>query len=287
MRIEWYSVVHHGTNCEEGCNIEFKTFFGVMKNRISDGYDVPAFFRDLFAMITGVSEEEWGTPKDPSTNKTKDESLRSYAKRTIPKKIAQKIVYRLSKDNYIESLNSRSADTLELLANDFLPYDAEINAGNVADKTADWFVEIIRHSAGLAPKEELASEQHERLVLDLKNKYGAYLLNETGHYCPFPGCGKSLTKSNNGKTYDSYEGSLIDKKKAPEIGNLLALCPNCHATYYLDDSAKSCKELKEVKKSLEIHVNNVAILDPKEIKQKIKPADNFALYNQVNMYVTT
>lgn len=42
--------------------MEFKDFFSTLKNRISDGYDVPQFFRDLFAMITDVPEKEWGTP---------------------------------------------------------------------------------------------------------------------------------------------------------------------------------------------------------------------------------
>lgn len=67
--------------------MEFKEFFSTLKNRISDGYDVPQFFRDLFAMITDVPEEEWGTPKDPVTKKTKDETLRSYAKKNDSKEI--------------------------------------------------------------------------------------------------------------------------------------------------------------------------------------------------------
>lgn len=46
--------------------MEFKEFFSLMKNRISNGADVPYFFRDLIAMITDVSEEDWGTPKDDS-----------------------------------------------------------------------------------------------------------------------------------------------------------------------------------------------------------------------------
>ena len=136
--------------------MEFKDFFSILKNRISDGYDVPQFFRDLFAMITDVPEEEWGTPQDPATKKTKDASLRSYAKRTIPKKFAQQIVYRLSTENYIESLNSRPNETRSLLADDFSAYDAEITRENVAEKTAIWLVEIIRNAAGLAPKSALA-----------------------------------------------------------------------------------------------------------------------------------
>lgn len=295
--------------------MEFKVFFSTLKNRISDGYDVPEFFRDLFAMITDVPESEWGTPQDPAAKKTKDGSLRSYAKRTIPKKFAQKIVYRLSTENYIESLNSRPIDTRKLLAQDFISYDAEINENNVAEKTAMWFVEIIRSAAGLAPKNEIEQQKQQLAAVELKRKYGAYLLNEAGHHCPFPGCGRNLTKSGNGKTVDAYEVAVIDKKKAPEIQNLLALCPQCHATYFLDDTAKSCKGLVEVKRLLVTHASAVSMfdnlpleagivgvikkirklkekdlvdasLDPKEIKQKVKPSDDLALYSQVNMFVS-
>lgn len=290
--------------------MEFKDFFSTLKNRISDGYDVPQFFRDLFAMITDVPEEEWDTPRDPATMKTKDASLRSYAKRTIPKKFAQQIVYRLSTENYIESLNSRPLETRSLLADDFSSYDAEINGANVAEKTAIWFVEIIRNAAGLAPRNALA-QQKQQIAIDLKFKFGAYLLNEVGRYCPFPGCGRPLTISSAGKAIDSYEVALIDREKAPEISNLLALCPQCCATYSLDDSKKIRKELQEIKKVLEGHSHSVTLLDdlplergiigvigkikklkekdlaevslePKEIKQKLNPSDNYVLYSQVN-----
>lgn len=295
--------------------MEFKVFFSTLKNRISDGYDVPEFFRDLFAMITDVPESEWGTPQDPATKKTKDDSLRSYAKRTIPKKFAQKIVYRLSTENYIESLNSRPIDTRKLLAQDFMSYDAEIVENNVAEKTVMWFVEIIRDAAGLVPKDEMELEKQQLAAADLKRKHGSYLLNEVGHYCPFPGCGRTLTKSGNGKTVDAYEVAVIDRKKAPEMQNLLALCPQCHATYLLDDTSKTCKSLVEVKRLLVTHASAVSMLDnlpleagiigvikkigklkekdlvaasldPKEIKQKVKPSDDLALYSQVNMFVS-
>lgn len=296
--------------------MEFKDFFSTLKNRISDGYDVPQFFRDLFAMITDVPEEEWDTPRDPATMKAKDASLRSYAKRTIPKKFAQQIVYRLSTENYIESLNNRPLETRSLLADDFSSYDAEINGANVAEKTAIWFVEIIRNAAGLAPRNALAQQKQQQIAIDLKSKFGAYLLNEVGHYCPFPGCGRPLTISSAGKAIDSYEVALIDREKAPEISNLLALCPQCCATYSLDDSKKIRKELQEIKKVLEGHSHSVTLLDdlplergiigvigkikklkekdlaevslePKEIKQKLTPSDNYVLFSQVNFFVMT
>lgn len=296
--------------------MEFKDFFSTLKNRISDGYDVPQFFRDLFAMITDVPEKEWDTPRDPATMKAKDASLRSYAKRTIPKKFAQQIVYRLSTENYIESLNSRPLETRSLLADDFSSYDAEINGANVAEKTAIWFVEIIRNAAGLAPRNALAQQKQQQIAIDLKSKFGAYLLNEVGHYCPFPGCGRPLTITNASKAIDSYEVALIDREKAPEISNLLALCPQCCATYSLDDSKKIRKELQEIKKVLEGHSHSVTLLDdlplergiigvigkikklkekdlaevslePKEIKKKLNPSDNYVLYSQVNFFVMT
>ena len=72
MGMVWYTVVHRGTKSEERAKalMEFKEFFSMMKNRISDGADVPYFFRDLIAMITTVPESEWGTTKDPSTKLT-------------------------------------------------------------------------------------------------------------------------------------------------------------------------------------------------------------------------
>lgn len=87
--------------------MEFKDFFSMMKNRISDGLDVPRFFRDLVAMITEVTEDGWDTPKDPSSKLTKENTLRTYAKRDISKKFAQSIVYKLSPEMFIESLESR------------------------------------------------------------------------------------------------------------------------------------------------------------------------------------
>ncbi len=94
--------------------MEFKTFFSMMKNRISDGADVPYFFKDLVDMITDVREDEWGTPKDPSTKLSKESTLRSYAKRGLTKKFAESIVYRLTPENFVESLKTRPATVFEL-----------------------------------------------------------------------------------------------------------------------------------------------------------------------------
>ena len=179
-----------------------------------------------------------------------------------------------------------------------------------------WMVEIVQESAGLVPQDALQKQQQQKLASDLKIKYGDYLLGETDGYCPFPGCGKQLTITNKGKAIHTYEVSLIDKSKPATPDNLIAMCPQCYATYLLDDSKKLSKELKEIKNILSTHKQSVhllddlplekgivgvirkvkkigekelvgASLDPKEIKQKLSPSQDMALYIAVNGYVTT
>lgn len=317
LGIEWYSVVHHGTNLRKGdCFVDFKEFFSMMKKRISDGADVPYFFKDLVAMITDVTEDEWGTPKDPSTKLSKESTLRSYAKRGLSQKFAQSIVYRLKPEMFIASLNTRPVTVRQFLADDFRPYDSTADASNIASKLAEVFIDIIRSAAGLVEPTELEKQKLQQAEQDFKNKFGDYLINEANHVCPFPGCGRSLVVTNAGKATNLYNVGLIDKKKAPTVENLLALCPHCYATYSIDDNTKVCKELNGVKKILVAHQQSIhllddlplekgivgviskvktlkekdladASLDPKEIKQKLKPADNMALYITVNTYVTT
>lgn len=296
--------------------VEFKEFFSMMKNRISDGADVPYFFKDLIAMITDVTEDEWGTPKDPSTKLSKEGTLRSYAKRGLSQKFAQSIVYRLKPEMFKASLKTRPDAVRQLLADDFKTYDSTADENNIGAKLADVFVDIIRRAAGIVEPTELEKQKLQQVELDLKSKYGDYLINEANHVCAFPGCGRSLVVTGAGKATNLYNVGLIDKKKAPTVENLLALCPHCYATYSIDDNAKICKELNGVKKIMIAHQQSIhllddlplekgivgviskvknlkekdladASLDPKEIKQKLNPADNIALYITVNTYVTT
>lgn len=288
----------------------------MMKNRISDGADVPYFFRDLIAMITEVPEEEWGTPKDPSSKLTKENTLRTYAKRGLSKKFAQSIVYKLSPEMFVESLNSRPKAVVQLLADDYSAYDATATDANIAEKLAECFVNIIRTAAGLVEQTELERQKLMQQALDLKIKYGEYLRDETSNVCAFPGCGKALSVAANGTVSPLYEVALVEKSKAPKVENLLAMCPMCHATYSLDTSKKLCKELQGVKKILVAHKQSMRLLDdlplekgiigviskirnlkekdlkdpsldPKDIRDKIDPDSNLVLYRTVKSYVDT
>lgn len=115
----WCILVHCGANLEKEslANVEFKTLFSILKKHLADGDDVPYFFRELMAMITTVTEDEWGTGKDPSV-KLSDETIRSYTKRGLPKKLAGSIVYRLTPEVLVERINERSVTSRTLLAED-------------------------------------------------------------------------------------------------------------------------------------------------------------------------
>lgn len=285
-----------------------------MKGYLADGDDVPAFFRELMATITTVTEEEWGTAKDPSA-KLSDETIRSYTKRKLPKKLASTIVYRLTPDRLSRRINKLKKTAREMFAAEMKAYDATITADNIGEKVTGLLVGIIQTSAGLVPKNELAIQRQAHLAVDLKSKYGDYLFGETSGYCPFPGCGRELGVMSTGRVQRVYEVGLIDKSKGLEPSNLLAMCPQCHATYLLDSNKKLMKELLNVKRMLSAHHQSVhllddlplekgiigvigkisklgekdlegASLDPKEIKQKLSPAKDAAIYILVNGYVT-
>ena len=225
-------------------------------------------------------------------------------------------MYNLSPEMFVESLGTRPHAAIVLLAEDYKPYDATATADNISEKLADCFVDIIRRAAGIVPQDELERQRIMQQSLDLKFKYGEYLRDEAANVCAFPGCGRLLSRVNNGQIAYAYEVAVIDKKKEPKVDNLLALCPLCHATYSIDTNPKVCKELLGIKKILIARNQSMRLLDgmplekeiigvmskiknlkesdlldpsldPKDIREKLIPNENLALFNTVKGYVDT
>lgn len=296
--------------------MDFPTLFSILRKRLSDGYNAPMYCRELFAQLTEVSEEEWGTLKDPETKITKEATLRSFTKRGLSRKFAQAIVYRLAPDNLAARINERPVATRQLLSEDLSAYVPEVTADTVGKVIADMMVDIIRRTAGLVSQDALKQEKQRELFADWKAKYGDYLYEECDGFCPFPGCGKQLSAVEDSKVSRVYEISLVDKTKKVTTDNLIALCPMCHATYQMDDSKAKTKELANVKALLITHgqsarlLDGIALekgivgvlrrladlkekaffkaeLDPKELTKKVNPTDNYILYLTVKNNVTT
>lgn len=294
--------------------MDFKTLFRILKKHLSDGMTTPEFFRELMAIITDVPEEEWGTSKDPS-QKGRDNTITGYTKRKLPVKMAQTIVYRLNTDRLASNIEEKEETQRRLLAADFTGYDSSVNADNVGQKVADWLEDIIQQSAGLVDQSALEKQKQAQADQDLKEKYGDYLLAEEENRCPFPGCGKELSVAANGNNKYVYEVTQIDKELPATPENLLATCPRCHALYLMDSNKKLCKTLKQTKKVLSTHRQSVHLLDdlplekgiinvitkisklkekdladasmdPKEIRQKIDPEKDLAIYLTVTNYVS-
>lgn len=296
--------------------MDFPTLFSILRKRLSDGYNAPMYCRELFAQLTEVSEEEWGTLKDPETKITKEATLRSFTKRGLSRKFAQAIVYRLAPDNLAARINERPVATRQLLSEDLSAYVPEVTADTVGKVIADMMVDIIRRTAGLVSQDALKQEKQRELFADWKAKYGDYLYEECDGFCPFPGCGKQLSAVADSKVSRVYEISLVDKTKKVTTDNLIALCPMCHATYQMDDSKAKTKELANVKALLITHgqsarlLDGIALekgivgvlrrladlkekaffkaeLDPKELTKKVNPTDNYILYLTAKNNVTT
>ncbi len=144
-----------------------------------------------------------------------------------------------------DAINERPEATRVLFAQDYISYDASADKDNIGDLLANSFVEIIKMAAGLVDTDTLASAARQKQSDELKRRYGEYLLTEVEYTCAFPGCGRKLSIIHKGKVIHSYDIATIDKKKAPALENLLALCPRCYGLYSLDDDKKKVKDLRQ------------------------------------------
>ena len=75
-----FKMVIHGylwLTYKGGTWLKFKTFFNILKNRISNGEDVPSFMGHLISSITDIPEKDWDAKKDPN-NRVNDNTLRNY-----------------------------------------------------------------------------------------------------------------------------------------------------------------------------------------------------------------
>lgn len=223
--------------------MQFKEIFTVLRKYLSDGYDVPSFFREFIQMITDVPESEWDTPKDPS-GRCKDNTLKSYVSRGISKKFARSIVYRLDTFNLEDRLEHLPIQAATALVDDFQKYNQSIDINNYPEKIAEHVCENIQSFAGLIAQDTVDENITMQQSVKLKREYGESLLREARNYCTFPGCAKPLYKESGGRTQWVYEIVLIDKNDGDQPANLMAACPDCHATYLLDNDKTLMKRLR-------------------------------------------
>lgn len=288
--------------------MDFPTLFKILKTHLSNGYSVPEFFSELIQMITDEEIDYIMNEVGVTKGKT-EETLISYSKRGMSKKMASQILYYLKSENMTDSLSTRSDDCLKSLANELSKYFSDIDYQNVIYRVPEILTDMIRQKAGVTPASPIQKNNLIAQSATLKAQYGQALLIEANNRCTFSCCDTLLVKTKNGLSHDSYEISKIEKDKNADFNNLVVLCPDCFLTYQNDNNKTTTKQLSAMKKLLMsslsskqaisdikleesivaviTHMNKLKYsdfdvsLDPKELTDKISFQKNRVLYLSV------
>lgn len=213
--------------------------------------DVPEYMRTLIAMLCDVPEEEWTTKRDPSSEESyKDGSLRKFYTSGPSKKLAKKMLARLTKDNFLASIYSadRPDIVLDGIAEDIAPFTHTTSSDHVGENLFDLLKqgleERINPELGNSRKIQQALQNSARL----KGAYGSGLLEDCSNTCSIPGCTHHLqTLAADGQSADNYEILIINDKKPAGYPNICAVCHDCFQKYTLKHSATEKKRLADMK----------------------------------------
>ena len=281
--------------------------------------DVPNFMRNLIQMLCNIPEDEWYTKRDPSSEESyKDGSLRKFYTKQLSKKLAKKMLSRLTRDNFIESIYScnRSDVVLDGLAQAITPFTEGVTKDNVGEVLFDLLKRGLEELVDPALEITRQKEEAQYKSNLLKGKYGSGLLEDCNNTCSMPGCSHHLQKfADNGISTPDYEVLIINERKGASFSNICAVCHDCFEKYILKHSASERKELQAVKdlqtdtrearktlseinidKGIEMVVESLVNLKPSTlsslnyeptfIANKIDESQNLFLADTVKLYVT-
>lgn len=298
----------------------FTEIIKAIHGHLMDDADVPTYMRNLIQMLCDVPEREWYSKRDPSSEESyQDSSLRKFYTNGISKKLAKKMLSRLTRDNFVKSINypNRTDVVLKGLAEDIQPFTEEVvTSDNVAEELFSLLKKSLEYVVDPSLENDRIIKEAQMLSDKLKGQFGSGLLEDCEHYCSMPSCKKHLqTLVSNGISAPNYEIIKIDNKKNANYSNIIAVCHDCFQNYILNPSAAKKKELKqqktlqvngrsarqildesEIDRSITIIVKRLADLhgqelqalnyDPVPINNKISETNDFTLFNMVKSNVS-
>ena len=215
---------------------------------------VPAFTRNIIQMLCDIPEEDWYTKKDPSSEESyKDESLKKFHTRGPSKKLAKSMLGRLTKSNFIDSINDPARDDVVLkgLVDDIKPFcDSDIvDSSNVAETLFDLFHESLEYIVNPELENDRKIQQATTLSSRVKGTFGSGLLDDCKYTCSMSQCGKHLqTFDSQNHSVSKYEIIRIDENKGSHYDNLIAVCHDCFHQYSLSHKKQDVTKLKATKK---------------------------------------
>lgn len=218
--------------------------------------DVPDFMRNLIQMLCDIPEEDWSTKKDPSSEQAnKDSSVRKFYSKGPTKKLARSILGRLTRDNFVESIyhddnfNERTDVVLESLAEDIQNFVDDVDKENVGEVLFDLFKQSLEFIVNPELENDRKMSSAKTKSAKAKGLFGSGLVEDCGHTCSMPGCGRHLqVVDDKNHAVDDYEIASINTAKISSYENLIAMCHDCFQSYVFKHTKAEEKELQVMKK---------------------------------------
>ncbi len=205
-----------------------------------------AFAQAMFAAIYLPNKDN--DPVDETLPRTYKSYF--YGERNITD-LAKSIAESLDPENFAKEFTSANEATGAYLCEAFANVCPEISTDNYPSQIADRFRRIITTAAAPKKRKRRSTAKAVEHELTAKDRHGVFLVAEAGSICPNDGCSKSLYKKFNGHLELVYDVAVIDPMMSDDdTENLIALCPNCCATYSAMRTADTLLRMKEIKRAL-------------------------------------
>lgn len=232
--------------------------------------------RELISMFTTVTEDEWGTNRDPSTLPS-DSVLESMASRAsgFTKKLANAICPRLDIDAFVERLYGLDLATQELIAQNIADHDEHVDLANFEYGVAELLVDILHEKAGL-PYRTAAVLRRAKIHAALTKNRDLLLKRSRG--CAT--CCTPLRTRSHDSSQASYDIVFLDDATEPfGSDDFAVLCKPCAERFNLAHIEADLAQLRAHNRALTAAENIDEGLAPLGLDRKISQL--LAVINQL------
>ncbi|MDO5722517.1 MAG: hypothetical protein Q4P06_08280 [Actinomycetaceae bacterium] len=221
--------------------MKFFEFAEAMKPLVPGKLTRAPYLRELISMFTTVTEDEWGTDKDPVTVVT-DSTLDSMTSRdsAFTRKLAQTMHSRLNINNFIDLIQDLDDPAKVLIAQNLDQYGLTTQIDLLAFDAANELVDILREKAKITT-DDAALRRQIRIHAALATFREELLVRSRG--CQ--SCGASMVTQSNGKSKASPRIVFLDSDTPePSRDDFAVLCLSCANKYSLAHSDKEIAALR-------------------------------------------
>ncbi|MGO3330745.1 hypothetical protein [Brevibacterium aurantiacum] len=232
--------------------------------------------RELISMFTTVTEDEWGTNRDPSTLPS-DSVLESMASRAsgFTKMLPNAICARLDIDAFVERLYGLDLATQELIAQNIAAHDEHVDLENFEYDVGELLVGILHEKAGL-PDRTAAVLRRAKIYAALTKNRDLLLTRSRG--CAT--CCTPLRTRSHDSSQASYDIVFLDDASEPFAPDDFAvMCKPCAERFNLAHIEADLAQLRAHNRALTAAENVDESLAPLGLDRKISQL--LAVINQL------